>query len=276
MILVDIGNSGIKATHLSQNRNVPLTDVVRVIWGPMLMSPASNIESLDALIDQLVLSSPINKCSPISTWMISSVHGSVEQAFVGRIHARCAAATIRRIAHNDVPMELEIDVPEKLGIDRLLAAYAVQMEEKRNGQSDRTKIVIQAGTAVTVDLISKRGVFQGGAIMPGLSLSLKSLSVGTDRLPLIDHESVKSSPELPGKNTSHAIAAGAHASFVGGVQFLIARYRELNRLKWHEPELSVFISGGDGNILQPHIPPPVHCIDHLVLLGLSYLAQQSE
>ena len=102
----------------------------------------------------------------------------------------------------------------------------------------------------------------GGAILPGVGLSLQYMAAGTDQLPWLPSDRVHLLPPLPGKNTEQAIAAGVHAAVVGGAIFLIDRYREGR-------SIPVVISGGDGQLLRDSIIPPVFFQKHLVLLGLA-------
>src|SRR6266542_3759226 len=64
--------------------------------------------------------------------------------------------------HRQLPISTDVDFPERVGLDRLLNAVAANAVREVN----RSAIVIDAGTAITVDLIDAGGVFRGGAIMP--------------------------------------------------------------------------------------------------------------
>ena len=128
--------------------------------------------------------------------------------------------------------------------------------------------MIQAGTAVTVDFVDSEGVFCGGAIMPGLGLSLQLLAAGTDQLPWLGNHFVNILPELPGKNTVQAISAGVNAALVGGASHLVQRYRNQSP---NGPNVKVVVTGGDGSLLLPHIVKPAEFVEHLVLRGLCML-----
>jgi type III pantothenate kinase len=123
-------------------------------------------------------------------------------------------------------------------------------------------IVVQAGTALTIDWVDEQDQFMGGAILPGVGLSLQYMAAGTDQLPWLPTDRVHSIPPIPGKNTEQAIAAGVHAAVVGGAKLLIDRYRAGR-------PIPVVISGGDGQLLREAIEPPVFFQKHLVLMGLA-------
>ena len=85
-------------------------------------------------------------------------------------------------------------------------------------------------------------------------------------MPWLPADSIDGLPRLPGKNTEEAIAAGVHASLVGGVSYLVERYRKEIGGKTRVP---VVISGGDGRLVHAHIGPPATYVENLVLVGLA-------
>jgi type III pantothenate kinase len=116
-----------------------------------------------------------------------------------------------------LPMELSIEHPEKVGIDRIVtaaAAYSV-IEE--------AVVVADFGTAVTIDLVDDRGVFVGGVIFPGFELCAIALHENTAQLPKV----TVTRPDWPfGKNTAQAINCGLYYSAVSTLQELTRRYAE--------------------------------------------------
>jgi type III pantothenate kinase len=162
-------------------------------------------------------------------------------------------------------MVLQVDAPESVGIDRLLAAWGAWQTSDQN----HPLIVIQAGTAVTVDWVDEHGAYCGGAIMPGLSLTLKYLALGTAHLPWLAPPKDPALLAIPGKNTRDAILAGVTASFIGGIEQLQRRYRQ--QYAGNQNSIETIISGGDGFSLSQSIVPPFRVIDHLVLNALARL-----
>jgi type III pantothenate kinase len=196
-------------------------------------------------------------------WCVSSVHeGALRTLEIALSQCR-PHDQLRKVTHLDVPMALDVESPEKLGIDRLLAAFAAYQSNKCKGPI----VSIQAGTAVTVDLVSSTGCFMGGAILPGMGLALSSLSRGTSKLPLINNVVSNSEATLPGKNTEQAILAGVQASILGGTIYLVKRYRSAHA----DNQIPVVVSGGDGPFIVQHIPGPAIGLDNLVLRSLVFL-----
>jgi len=115
------------------------------------------------------------------------------------------------------PMDLSVEEPEKIGSDRVLAAAAAYTVV------EATIVIVDIGTAITIDLVDDRGLFLGGTICPGFEISAKALAENTAQLPKVKIEK----PKLPfGKNTEDAINCGLYYSAVGLIEEVIRRYAE--------------------------------------------------
>lgn len=168
----------------------------------------------------------------------------------------------------ELPIEIDVDFPEKVGIDRLLAAVgANQLSEP--GQP---AIVIDSGTATTVDFVNADGVFGGGAILPGLELGARALHEYTARLPRIAVSNDIEPPPAIGRNTEAAITAGLYWGQVGAVQELM---RRMMHVADHRHPL-LLLTGGAAPLLHPHLPSIVRHEPHLVLQGLALTALSGE
>lgn len=163
--------------------------------------------------------------------------------------------------YRQLPMKVQVDFPDQVGIDRLLNALAVL----KRVSSDVPIVIVDAGSAVTVDLVDGDGVFRGGAILPGFRLMAKSLNDYTARLPLI--ASFPGNPPLPGMNTVAAIEAGIAHSIVGGVERIVARYAEA----FGKPR--IFIAGGDADLLAGISGSPEIAGPFLTLEGIRIAAR---
>jgi type III pantothenate kinase len=109
-----------------------------------------------------------------------------------------------------------------VGIDRLLNAIGAIQELPFSEPA----VIIDVGTAMTVDLLDHRHVFVGGAILPGPRMMFESLHQYTAKLPLIDGYNVPGA-DPPGKNTRDAISAGVMAAAMGAADFLVSVYAAL-------------------------------------------------
>jgi type III pantothenate kinase len=109
----------------------------------------------------------------------------------------------------DLPIQVLTDTPQETGVDRVLNVAAAYE------QMGKACVVVDAGTAVTVDCCNDDGAFLGGAIAPGLSMQLQCLHEKTAKLPEVPFE-VPSSAF--GKNTAAAIRVGAYYGLRGLVR----------------------------------------------------------
>ena len=257
-VCVDIGNSGMRCVLVppspEAHAHTPwIGEILRVDW------PAEHdADAIMSLIKQAV-TVWLKPHAGQTHWLVSSVQRTME-GYLNAVANELNASSYHRVDYRDLKMEVQVDYPDKVGIDRLLAALAAS-EHSPN----QPLIVIQAGSAITVDWFQPPRTFSGGAIMPGVPMMLRLLSKAADLLPEVAAKELLNLPLLPGKNTTAAMNAGASSAVVGGVQHLVARYREQ-----YGQDTLVVISGGDGPLLSPHIREPIKVVDHLVLRGLAF------
>lgn len=129
-----------------------------------------------------------------------------------------------------VPVDIKYSTPETLGPDRLAAVVgAFELS------AGRDMMIIDAGTCITYDYVTKEGEYLGGNISPGVSMRLKSLNMFTGKLPLISLEG--QTPEI-GYSTETAIRSGV----VHGVRHEITGYIE--DFSCNHPDMVVFMTGG--------------------------------
>jgi type III pantothenate kinase len=139
------------------------------------------------------------------------------------------------LTYRDVPLRIEVDKPERVGIDRLLGALAAN----RLREAGRAAILVDLGTAITVDLLTAEGAFAGGAILPGIAMSARALCEQTDALPHLAVDMLGQRPAALGKSTAAAIEAGLYWGTVGAIRELIA---QLSSGLGQPPD--IFLTGG--------------------------------
>jgi type III pantothenate kinase len=191
-------------------------------------------------------------------WAVSTVNPPVAdrlEAFlqkqkVGRV------SWIRSAA--EVPVAKDVEGAETGGSDRALAVFAAS----RIMPVGRPGLVVMCGTAITVERLTATGVWQGGAIAPGLGLTARALHMMTAQLPMIQ---VTKAPPAWGRGTKQSLEAGIFWGIVGAVRELLARQRDdLDGDPW------VVWTGGDAAILAPPVSGPDARVEtHLILLGIS-------
>lgn len=154
-----------------------------------------------------------------------------------------------------LPLEIKYKTPDTLGSDRVAAAVGAW-----NETPGRNILVIDAGTAITVDFISKDGKYNGGNIAPGIKMRLRALHEFTNRLPIVDKEG-----EIPsiGYDTETAIRSGV----INGICHEIDGY--INEFKQKFCDVLVFLTGGDEKPLKNRIKNCIFADKYLVAKGLN-------
>lgn len=248
-IVIDIGNTTVKAglfddvagEDLPQPREIFAHDAAADVFD----------ELQHWLADQPV---------ETSTWHIASVNDRARDRLVAWLSQRRPPPTMHPITHDRLPLAVDVAHPERVGIDRLLASAAIN----RVRDPHRPAIVIDAGTAITVDCVSAAGAFLGGAILPGMKMAGQALDRYTEKLPLIDVTDL-SRPTPIGRDTAAAISSGIFWGTRGAVSQLIAQMK-----KQLQANPQLYITGGDAERLQID---DARAMPHLVLSGIALAAQ---
>ena len=157
-----------------------------------------------------------------------------------------------------IPLRNAYGTPQTLGADRLAAA--VGAASLRPG---RATLVVDAGTALKIDLITADGTYHGGSIAPGLAMRLRALHTFTGRLPLLELPPADATIPLVGDSTTGSLLSGVVNGAVAEITGLIAQYQQAY------PELGVLLSGGDAAFLAARLPARIFVVPELVLLGLN-------
>ncbi len=199
-------------------------------------------------------------------WYVSSVNRPATQALRRWVERSLPESPLNVLSWRDVPLAICVDAPERVGMDRLAAAVAAN----RVRSPRRPAIIIDAGTAFTVDVVSAAGEFLGGAILPGLHTSAAALAAATDQLPVVE-TSFLSKPPAVGKSTEEAIRSGLVWGTVGAIRELITR---IASEVGDRPQL--LFTGGDAGRLAPAIDPTARVIPDLVLAGVALTARRFE
>jgi type III pantothenate kinase len=259
ILLADVGNTRIKLARLV---DLPPTEGRRL---PTL----SHRQDLD---------SRGFRAENLERWLLAAAPGrglvivsSVYEAAAARLEAAVAEISAtrhrplrqRRAGHRDLPLVVSLPAPDRVGMDRLAAAAAAGLV-KPPGQP---AIVVDCGTAATVDLVAADGSFLGGAIMPGPALMARGLAEGTSRLPAVAALERALPPPLPGRSTEEAIAAGIGFGIRGAVARLVAEAAAALG-----PDAVTILTGGWREAVKDALPGAIEVPD-LVLCGIALAAR---
>jgi type III pantothenate kinase len=256
LIAVDIGNS---STKLGFFRG-PLAP--RAETSPR---DAASLPQPDGTIDYPTGRPPPDDLlaqlpSEPARWRVASVQREGQRLLTEWVQAHRPHDDFRVLAHTDLPLSVRVDHPERVGLDRLAAAVAANAIR----QLGRAAIVVDAGSAVTVDLVAGDGAFEGGVILAGFRLQAEALFGGADLLPLAMLAPQDEPPPVLGKNTEAAIRSGLFWGAVGAVREVI------ERLSADLPEPpQAFVTGGDLKRLAPLVGGDAQFVPHMVLAGLA-------
>lgn len=237
MLLLDIGNSRIKWAYVVNNS-----------WVHQGIAEVSDFSGLQLKFAEL---------PPPQRVLVSNVAGSQLASQIETFFSAesCAVEFISAQSEQSGVRNSYMD-PAELGSDRwasLIAAW----------HTTRTAcLVVNCGTATTVDALSNDGEFLGGLILPGIVLMRTSLATLSTRLDASDGEWSK----FP-RCTADAIYSGTIQATAGAIQ------------KQHEilgsSAAPCILSGGAANDIQTHLNLPLVHMDNLVLRGLQLIGQDT-
>jgi type III pantothenate kinase len=149
------------------------------------------------------------------------------------------------------------NTPETLGKDRLAGVVgAMQLMPASD------ILVIDAGTALTYDIVTSSGEYLGGAISPGITMRYKALHTFTNRLPLLDYND---DAQLIGYDTSSCIHSGVLNGAAAEMEGIIQQYRQIY------PGLRIILTGGDQNYFDKRLKIKTFAAPNLVLEGLNLI-----
>lgn len=257
LVAVDIGNSRIK-------------------FGLFASPPEAADVDLPAPVKTFDLPPEPERFPEIGAWLGSETPphaaawwiGSVERSATVKLVDWLRQADVSRItvlSAGDLPLAVRLPRPDMVGIDRLLDAVAAN----RLRTAGQAAIVVDLGTAITVDLVSSQGEFLGGAILPGIGTSARALHQFTDLLPLVKMHELAEPPPALGSNTVEAMTSGLYWGAVGGVKQLIEL---LGGSIAGEP--AIFLTGGAAPAVAGLLSQSARYEPHLTLAGIALAAAQ--
>ncbi|WP_028949741.1 type III pantothenate kinase [Sulfurihydrogenibium subterraneum] len=157
-----------------------------------------------------------------------------------------------------VPIKINYDDTSQVGVDRLLNSYASLHITKP------PILCIDFGTAITFDVVNKKGEYDGGLIFPGMETSLKCLFSKTAKLPKVSLERPDS---VVGKNTVNSIQSGIYYGYLSLVEGIIEKVEEN-----YKERFNIILTGGNANIIASSLKRKFIFEPKLPMKGIFYLA----
>ncbi len=162
-----------------------------------------------------------------------------------------------------IPLVNEYKTPETLGKDRLAAAIgAFLMFPNKN------ILVVDAGSTITYELITKGGNYLGGGISPGINMRFKALNKFTGKLPLI--KPIEYRAKLIGQNTNESILSGVINGIIAEVDGIIDQYKK------KYPDILIIFTGGDLKYFDKNLKNNIFAAENLVLQGLNFILEYND
>jgi type III pantothenate kinase len=252
LLAVDIGNT---QTHIGAfdgaelvqswrltTRSEATGDELGVAIGGLLESQGVDLGAIDGAIVSTVVP------------QLGSAYEGMAERYLGR-HCLLVGAGTR------TGMPIRIDNPRELGSDRLVNAVAAY--DRFGGQC----LAVDFGTSTNFDAVSGEGEYLGGAIGPGLEISMAALHSKAAKLPTVD---LVGAEAAIGSNTVAAIRSGFVFGFAGLVDGIAARaIAELG------PGTSVIATGGLAHVIAPHCETIDEVDELLTLTGLRLIWERN-
>ncbi len=199
----------------------------------------------------------------VSGVIIGSVVPPLESTWI-RLSEKYLHCSPLLVSQNmDTGMDIVIDNPQEVGADRIINSVAAYSRYQRE------LIIVDFGTAITLDCVSARGEYIGGSIAPGLGISFDALISRTAKLPRID---ISTPPEHPiGTNTETALKSGLLYGFGGLVEGLVNRICQ----QFLPAVPKVIATGGMAEVIAPYAPSIEKVEPMLTLEGLRILYERN-
>lgn len=235
-LIIDIGNSFVKIAILKTGE-VIFADTIKEISPDTLKSICDTYEG----ITNSIISSVSKDISQISAYLNNRYYHLV-------------------FNHNTpIPISNTYRTPDTLGLDRLAAVVGAYSLYPNNNN-----LVIDAGTALTFDIINNKNEYLGGTISPGISMRFKALNNFTEKLPLC---SLNQNAPLIGTDTQTAIESGVQNGILMEIEgYISAMKKEFSNLK-------VFLTGGDTFFFDKKLKNTIFAEPLLVIKGLNRIIE---
>tara|TARA_R110001606_G_scaffold361754_7_gene515284 strand:+ start:200517 stop:201683 length:1167 start_codon:yes stop_codon:yes gene_type:complete len=246
-LLVDIGNSRIKWTTLDSGRFTESHSFDRKKTGikTSFTSEWKELADIDAIYVSNVGGDKI--AEHLTDW--SEKKWQITPKFISSEQKRFGVTNAYQQA-------------DKLGVDRWLALIAARQHARQ------ATCIIDCGTAITIDVVTKYGAHQGGMILPGITLMRETLSNSTSNLNDVVEDSEFKTLAV---NTQSAIQSGTLYMVTASLERIVDDLNEQfnNRIRF-------IITGGDATIVMPLLPSFIAHYPDIVLKGLGYYARQGD
>tara|TARA_Y100000590_G_scaffold307580_1_gene347284 strand:- start:43 stop:819 length:777 start_codon:yes stop_codon:yes gene_type:complete len=171
---------------------------------------------------------------------------------------------LKEIKEKNIKKIVKINIKNKnqVGSDRIANAVGVYRYYKDNC------IVLDFGTATTFDVVTKKGIYNGGIIAPGVNLSLNSLINAADQIPIF---SIKKQKKIIGKNTIEALRSGFYWGYIGLVNNIILKIEKETKKKY-----KIIFTGGYATLFKTSIKKRFTIDKNITIKGIIEIFKENK
>lgn len=156
-----------------------------------------------------------------------------------------------------VPIVLNYETTETLGLDRICAAVAGNHMYPGN-----IVLIIMTGSCITYNLVTAENEFSGGGISPGFDMRIRAMNHFTHKLPLVEKTD---DITLLGRSTEQSLQSGAYYGMLTEIDGIISRYSSAFK------NLKIILSGGDAKYFDKKLKNNIFAVPNIVLKGLNII-----
>ena len=237
LLAIDIGNTNVVLACAEVGRN--LFEDRPPIWRLETDADKNSADYAAAIRDLL----GANRCAAVTGAIVASVVPALSTVICDAVAS--ATGHVPLLVGDDgvdLGIDINIDEPEQAGADRLVNAVGAQAHHQLPA------IVLDFGTATTLDLVGADGAYEGGIIAPGVALSIDALEAAAARLPRLALREFGADLPILGKNTVSAMESGIFWGYVSMIEGLLARLRA------DYGDVSMIATGGLAGLFSAHLP----------------------
>ena len=237
LLAIDIGNTNVVLACAEVGRN--LFEDRPPIWRLETDADKNSADYAAAIRDLL----GANRCAAVTGAIVASVVPALSTVICDAVAS--ATGHVPLLVGDDgvdLGIDINIDEPEQAGADRLVNAVGAQAHHQLPA------IVLDFGTATTLDLVGADGAYEGGIIAPGVALSIDALEVAAAQLPRLALREFGADLPILGKNTVSAMESGIFWGYVSMIEGLLARLRA------DYGDVSMIATGGLAGLFSAHLP----------------------
>ena len=244
VLIGDIGNTTTKICLIE----IKTFKIKKIIY--FNSNKISSKKFLNNKLKKIIKTKSISKVALFSS--VVPKYQSILKKFLKRIYK----IKLREIKEKNINKIVKINIKNKnqVGSDRIANSVGAYKKYKANC------IVLDFGTATTFDVVTKKGIYNGGIIAPGINLSIKNLTSSADQIPNFQ---IKKQKKIIGKNTLEALRSGFYWGYLGLINNIILKIEKETKKKF-----KIIFTGGYADFFKTSIIRPFEIDKNITIYGI--------